>query len=122
MRHSRERKQFGVPIGDFEMIQQKIADDSASLDVIRTYLYLLAKNYDFKKDNRFESATVKLLAGELGVKASMDAIQILGGYGYTKEYPVERYLRDAKLMDIGAGTAEIMRYIIARVLLKKYVF
>jgi len=120
--HSRERKQFGAPIGNFEMIQQKIADDSANLEVIRTYLYLLAKNYDFKKDNRIETATVKLLAGELGVKASLDAIQILGGYGYTKEYPVERYLRDAKLMDIGAGTAEIMRYIIARVLLKKYIF
>ncbi len=121
LRHSKERKQFGVPIGDFEMIQQKIADDSANLDVIRTYLYLLAKNYDFKKDNRFETATIKLLAGELGVKASLDAIQILGGYGYTKEYPVERYLRDAKLMDIGAGTSEIMRYIIARTLLKKYI-
>jgi len=120
IRYSRERKQFGQEIGNFEMIQQKIADNSANLEVIRTYLYFLAKNYDFNKDNRIESATVKLLAGELGVKISLDAIQILGGYGYTKEYPVERYLRDAKLMDIGAGTAEIMRYIIANVLLKKY--
>lgn len=120
IKYSRERKQFGIPIGDFEMIQQKIADNSANLEVLRTYLYLLAKNYDFNKDNRIESATIKLLAGEFGVKISLDAIQILGGYGYTKEYPVERYLRDAKLMDIGAGTAEIMRYIIASVILKKY--
>lgn len=120
IKYSRERKQFGVSIGDFEMIQQKIADNSANLEVLRTYLYLLAKNYDFNKDNRIESASIKLLAGELGVKISLDAIQILGGYGYTKEYPVERYLRDAKLMDIGAGTAEIMRYIIASVILKKY--
>ncbi len=120
IKHSRERKQFGEFIGNFEMIQQKIADNSANLEVIRTYLYLLAKNYDFKKDNRIESASIKLLAGELGVKISLDAIQILGGYGYTKEYPVERYLRDAKLMDIGAGTSEIMRYIIASVVLKKY--
>ncbi|MEO0275218.1 MAG: acyl-CoA dehydrogenase family protein [candidate division WOR-3 bacterium] len=120
IKHSRERKQFGKPIGEFEMIQQKIADNSANLEVLRTYLYFLAKNYDFNKDNRIESASIKLLLGELGVKISLDAIQILGGYGYTKEYPVERYLRDAKLMDIGAGTAEIMRYIIASVVLKKY--
>lgn len=120
IKYSRERKQFGKPIGEFEMIQQKIADNSANLEVLRTYLYFLSKNYDFNKDNRIESASIKLLAGELGVKISLDAIQILGGYGYTKEYPVERYLRDAKLMDIGAGTAEIMRYIIASVILKKY--
>ena len=120
IRYSKERKQFGKPISEFQMISEKIANNTANLEVIRTYLYLVAKNYDVNKDNRIESATVKLLAGELGVKASLDAIQILGGYGYTKEYPVERYLRDAKLMDIGAGTAEIMRYIIASVMLKKY--
>jgi len=120
IRYSKERKQFGKPISEFQMISEKIANNTANLEVIRTYLYLLAKNYDFNKDNRIESATVKLLAGELGVKASLDAIQILGGYGYTKEYPVERYLRDAKLMDIGAGTSEIMRYIISSVILKKY--
>jgi isovaleryl-CoA dehydrogenase len=121
IRHSKERKQFGKPISEFQMISEKIANNTANLEVLRTYLYFLAKNYNFEKDNRVESSTVKLLAGELGVKISLDAIQILGGYGYTKEYPVERYLRDAKLMDIGAGTAEIMRYIIANVMLKKYV-
>ncbi len=120
IRYSRERKQFGVPISEFQMIGEKIANTTAELEVVRTYIYLLAKNYDVNKDNRVESATAKLLAGELGVKASLDAIQILGGYGYTKEYPVERYLRDAKLMDIGAGTSEIMRYIISNVMLKKY--
>jgi len=122
VQHARERKQFGVPISDFQMIQKKIADSSSNLEVLRTYLYFLAKNYDRKKDFRFESAGVKVLTSELGVRIGLDAIQVLGGYGYTKEYPVERYMRDAKLMDIGAGTSEIMRLILALTLLRSTLF
>ncbi len=120
IRYSKERKQFSKPIYEFQMVSEKIAENAAELEVLRTYIYFLAKNYDIRKDNRIESATSKLLAGKLGVKASLDAIQILGGYGYTKEYPVERFLRDAKLMEIGAGTSEIMKFIISNIMIEKY--
>ncbi len=118
VRYSNERKQFGKPIGQFEMIMKKIADAGAMLDAVRTYLYMYAATYNEEKDNRFESASVKFLASETAVKITLDAIQVLGGYGYTKEYPVERYMRDAKLLDIGSGTSEIMRFVAAKSLLK----
>ncbi len=118
VRYANERKQFGKPIGQFEMIMKKIADAGAQLDAVRTYLYTYAATYDEERDNRFESASVKFLASETAVKITLDAIQVLGGYGYTKEYPVERYMRDAKLLDIGSGTSEIMRFVAAKSLLK----
>jgi isovaleryl-CoA dehydrogenase len=118
IQHSKERVQFGKPIAEFQMVQKKLADGATLLDVVRTYLFFVAKNYTRAKDFRFESAGIKFLSSELGVQMALDAVQILGGYGYTKEYPVERYLRDAKLMDIGAGTSEIMRLIVALTLLK----
>ena len=122
VQHSRGRKQFGRPIGDFQMVQKKIADDASLLDMMRTYLYFLGKNYTREKDFRFESAGVKVNSSELGVKVALDAIQVLGGYGYTKEYPVERYMRDAKLMEIGAGTSEIMRMILSLLVLRSNLF
>ena len=118
VRYANERKQFGKPIGQFEMIMKKIADAGAQLDAVRTYLYTYAATYDEERDNRFESASVKFLASETAVRITLDAIQVLGGYGYTKEYPVERYMRDAKLLDIGSGTSEIMRFVAAKSLLK----
>ncbi len=118
VRYANERKQFGKPIGQFEMIMKKIADAGAALDTVRTYLYMYAATYNEDKDNRFESASVKFMASETAVKITLDAIQVLGGYGYTKEYPVERYMRDAKLLDIGSGTSEIMRFVAAKSLLK----
>ncbi len=118
VRYANERKQFGKPIGQFEMIMKKIADAGAALDIVRTYLYTYAATYNEDKDNRFESASVKFMASETAVKITLDAIQVLGGYGYTKEYPVERYMRDAKLLDIGSGTSEIMRFVAAKSLLK----
>jgi isovaleryl-CoA dehydrogenase len=118
IRYANERKQFGKPIGQFEMIMKKIADAGAALDTVRTYLYMYAATYNEDKDNRFESASVKFMASETAVKITLDAIQVLGGYGYTKEYPVERYMRDAKLLDIGSGTSEIMRFVAAKSLLK----
>lgn len=118
IRYANERKQFGKPIGQFEMIMKKIADAGAALDTARTYLYMYAATYNEDKDNRFESASIKFMASETAVKITLDAIQVLGGYGYTKEYPVERYMRDAKLLDIGSGTSEIMRFVAAKSLLK----
>lgn len=122
VQHAREREQFERPISKFQMVQKKIADNAGLLDVLRTYLFYLAKNYDRTKDFRFEAAGIKVLTSELGVQIGLDSIQVLGGYGYTKEYPVERYLRDAKLMDIGAGTSEIMRLILALSLLRSTLF
>lgn len=118
VRHANERKQFGKLIKDFELIQEKIAETGSMLDMLRTYLFALAKYYTEEKDFRMESASIKLLSGLHAVKSSLEAIQVLGGYGYTKEYPVERFFRDSKLLEIGAGTSEIMKIIIARRLLK----
>ncbi len=120
IRHATERQQFGKPIADFELIQHKIARTAAQLDAVRTYLYQVAAHYSPEVDLRFESATAKLLASQLAVEAGLEAIQVLGGYGYTREYPVERLMRDAKLLEIGAGTSEIMEIILARNVIKQY--
>jgi isovaleryl-CoA dehydrogenase len=114
--HARERHQFGRPIFDFQMIQAKLADIFAELLAVRSLTYRGAQLTDsgFRGDLTLLASAAKLMAGDLAVKASLDAVQVLGGYGYTKDYPVERYLRDAKLLQIGGGTAEIQRHIIAR--------
>jgi isovaleryl-CoA dehydrogenase len=113
----RERKQFGVPIGSFQLMQGKIADMYVALNSARAYVYAVAKACDRGQTTRFDAAGAILMASENAVKTSLEAIQALGGAGYTKEWPVERYLRDAKLYDIGAGTNEIRRYLIGRELL-----
>lgn len=118
IRHSLERKQFGKLLADFEMIQDKIALSGGMLEILRTYLYVLGSKYTHEKDFRMESSAIKLFTSDHAVKTSLEAIQILGGYGYSKEYPVERYMRDAKLLEIGAGTSEIMKIIMARRLLR----
>lgn len=120
LNHSIERKQFGKSLAEFEMIQEKIARVSGLIDMVRTYLYFIASKYDAEEDLRFEAATVKYFSSKLAVDASLEAIQVLGGYGYTKEYPVERLMRDAKLLEIGAGTTEIMSLIMARDVIKKH--
>ncbi len=119
LHHALERKQFGKQLADFEMIQDKIAQIAAQIDSLRTYLYLVAREYDPEADLRFEAATAKLLISKLAVESALEAIQVLGGYGYTREYPVERLMRDAKLLEIGAGTSEIMKLILARDLIGK---
>lgn len=119
VKHSSERVQFGTKIKEFELIQEKIAEISGLLDVLRTYVYLNARNYRFDEDLRFEAACSKYLAGLISIKAALEGIQVLGGYGYSKEYPLERFLRDAKLIEIGAGTTEIMKIIMARDILTK---
>ena len=118
MPYVKERSQFGQPIGNFQMIQAKVADMYVALNSARAYVYSVARACDAGQTTRFDAAGAILLASENAVKASLEAIQILGGAGYTKEWPVERFLRDAKLYDIGAGTNEIRRFLIARELMK----
>ncbi|HEY1606194.1 MAG TPA: acyl-CoA dehydrogenase family protein [Allosphingosinicella sp.] len=113
----RERKQFGQPIGAFQLMQAKIADMYVALNSARAYVYAVAKNCDAGKTTRFDAAGAILLASESAVKVSLEAIQALGGAGYTRDWPVERYARDAKLLDIGAGTNEIRRMLIGRELI-----
>lgn len=113
----RERKQFGQPIGNFQLIQAKVADMYVALNSARAYVYAVAKNCDEGKTTRFDAAGAILLASESAVKVAGEAIQALGGAGYTKDWPVERYWRDAKLLDIGAGTNEIRRMLIGRELI-----
>jgi len=113
----RDRKQFGKPIGDFQLMQAKIADMYVALNSARAYVYAVARACDAGQTTRFDAAGAILLASENAVKVSLEAVQALGGAGYTKEWPVERYVRDAKLYDIGAGTNEIRRFLIGRELI-----
>ena len=113
----RDRKQFGRPIGSFQLMQGKVADMYVALSSARAYVYAVARACDAGKTNRIDAAGAILLASENAVQTCLEAIQALGGAGYTKEWPVERFLRDAKLYDIGAGTSEIRRFLIGRELI-----
>ena len=113
----RERKQFGQPIGSFQLIQAKVADMYVALNSARAYVYAVARACDSGQAMRADAAGAILLASENAVRTSLEAIQALGGAGYTREWPVERLLRDAKLYDIGAGTNEIRRFLIGRELI-----
>jgi len=113
----RERKQFGKPVGAFQLIQAKVADMYVALQSARAYVYAVAKACDAGRTTRFDAAGAILLASENAFRVAGEAIQALGGAGYTKDWPVERYLRDAKLLDIGAGTNEIRRMLIGRELI-----
>jgi len=113
----RERKQFGKAIGSFQLMQAKIADMYVALNSARAYVYAVARALDAGKAGRVDAAGALLMASERAVACALEAIQALGGAGYTKDFPVERYLRDAKLYDIGAGTNEIRRYLIGRELI-----
>jgi isovaleryl-CoA dehydrogenase len=112
-----ERKQFGKAIGSFQLMQAKVADMYVALNSARAYSYAVARACDAGRTTRFDAAGAILLASENAVKVANEAIQALGGAGYTKDWPVERYLRDAKLLDIGAGTNEIRRMLIGRELI-----
>ncbi|HOA35878.1 MAG TPA: acyl-CoA dehydrogenase [Bacillota bacterium] len=115
--YARERRQFGRPIAEFQAIQFKLADMATSIELARLAVYRAAWLKDRGLPFTRESAMAKLFASETAVRAALEAVQIYGGYGYTADYPVERYLRDAKLMEIGEGTSEIQRLVIARQLL-----
>jgi isovaleryl-CoA dehydrogenase len=109
-----ERKQFDQPIGEFQLIQGKLADMYASTAACRAYLYEVGRALDRGEDSRKDAAAVILYTAEAATKSALDAIQILGGNGYTMDYPTGRYLRDAKLYEIGAGTSEVRRMLIGR--------
>jgi isovaleryl-CoA dehydrogenase len=113
----RERKQFGRAIGAFQLMQGKVADMYVALNSARAYVYAVARACDAGQTTRFDAAGAILMASESAVKVALEAIQALGGAGYTRDWPVERYLRDAKLYDIGAGTNEIRRFLIGRELI-----
>jgi isovaleryl-CoA dehydrogenase len=113
----RDRKQFGKPIGTFQLMQAKVADMYVALNSARAYVYQVAKACDAGRTTRYDAAGAILLASENAVKVANEAVQALGGAGYTKDWPVERYYRDAKLLDIGAGTNEIRRMLIGRELI-----
>ncbi|WP_305839237.1 isovaleryl-CoA dehydrogenase [Photobacterium leiognathi] len=109
-----ERKQFGKAIGEFELIQAKVADMYTQLNAARSYVYTVAKACDRGEVTRKDAAGVILLSAELATKMALETIQILGGNGYINDYPAGRLLRDAKLYEIGAGTSEIRRMLIGR--------
>jgi isovaleryl-CoA dehydrogenase len=110
----RERRQFGRPIGAFQLMQAKVADMYVALNSARAYVYAVARACDAGRATRHDAAGAILLASENAVRCALEAVQALGGAGYTRDWPVERLLRDAKLYDIGAGTNEIRRYLIGR--------
>ncbi len=118
IQYAKERKQFGRPIAEFEMIQAKFAEMAMKIQAARLLTYYAAYQKD-KGATRFslESAMAKLFAATTAVEVTKEAVQIFGGYGYTKDYPVERYFRDAKCMEIYEGTSEIQRIVIARSIL-----
>ena len=109
-----ERKQFGQPIGEFQLIQGKLADMYTMTNAVRAYVYAVARACDQGRTTRKDAAGAILFAAERATQAALDAIQILGGNGYINDYPTGRLLRDAKLYEIGAGTSEIRRMLIGR--------
>jgi alkylation response protein AidB-like acyl-CoA dehydrogenase len=117
--YSQERQQFGKPISAFQAIQHKLADMATEIEAARLLTYQAASLKDAGRKTTKESAMAKLYASEVSVRVSEEAIQIHGGYGYIKDYPVEKYWRDSKLLTIGEGTSEIQRLVIARQLLGK---
>jgi alkylation response protein AidB-like acyl-CoA dehydrogenase len=119
-KYALEREQFGKPIADFQGIGFKLADMATNLEAARLLVMKAAALRDAGRPYTLVAAQAKLFASEVGVKACDDAIQIFGGYGYIKEYPVERYWRDARLMRIGEGSSEIQHVIISREWLKQF--
>ncbi|NBC05454.1 MAG: acyl-CoA dehydrogenase [Bacteroidetes bacterium] len=119
MKYAKERKQFGRPVGDFQAIEHKIVNMATEIDAARLLVHRAAKSKDIEKPFTKEASMAKLFASEMAERAALEAVQIHGGYGYTKEYHVERFLRDVKLMTIGEGTSEIQRLILAREIKKE---
>jgi alkylation response protein AidB-like acyl-CoA dehydrogenase len=118
VKYAKDRQAFGAPIADFQAIRWMLADMHTELDAARLLVFRSAALADAGKPYTREASMGKLFASEAAMRACNKAVQIHGGYGYTREFPVERYLRDAKLCEIGEGTSEIQRTIIARDLLK----
>jgi alkylation response protein AidB-like acyl-CoA dehydrogenase len=118
LKYSMQRKQFGRPISEFQTIQNKLADMATEIDAARLLTYRAGWMKDQGRRVTKESAMAKLFASEIAVRVTNEAVQIHGGYGFIKDYPVEKFYRDVKLCTIGEGTSEIQRLVIARQLLK----
>ncbi|MGH2574820.1 MAG: acyl-CoA dehydrogenase family protein, partial [Ignavibacteria bacterium] len=118
VKYSKTRKAFDAPIANLQAIQFKLADMATNVDAARLLTFNAALKKDQGKDYHMEAAMAKLLASKIAVQNALEAIQIHGGYGYVREYLVERYLRDAKITEIYEGTSEIQRVVISRELLK----
>ena len=114
-----DRKQFDQPIGEFQLVQGKLADMYSLTAASRSFLYAVCRALDRGEDSRKDAAAVILYTAEMATKCALDAIQLLGGNGYINDYPTGRLLRDAKLYEIGAGTSEIRRMLIGRELFKE---
>ncbi len=114
-----ERKQFGQAIGEFQLVQGKLADMYVSTNAAKAYVYAVAQACDRGETTREDAAGAILYAAERATQCALDAIQLLGGNGYINDYPTGRLLRDAKLYEIGAGTSEIRRMLIGRELFNK---
>jgi isovaleryl-CoA dehydrogenase len=114
-----ERKQFDQPIGEFQLVQGKLADMYSLTAASRSFLYAVCRALDRGEDSRKDAAAVILYTAEMATKCALDAIQLLGGNGYINDYPTGRLLRDAKLYEIGAGTSEIRRMLIGRELFRE---
>ena len=118
LKYSKQRKQFGRPISEFQSIQNKLADMATEIDAARLLTYRAGWMKDHGQRVTKESSMAKLFASEIAVRATSEAVQIHGGNGFIKDYPVEKFYRDVKLCTIGEGTSEIQRLVIARQLLK----
>ena len=118
VRYAKERQQFGKPIAEFQAIQFKLADMATQIEAARLLTQQAAALKDAGKKTTKQSAMAKLYASEVAVRTANEGVQIFGGYGYTKDYPAEKFYRDAKLCTIGEGTSEIQKLVIARTLLK----
>jgi len=119
--YARERTAFGKLIGAYESVSNMIADMAVGLEAARLLVYQAAWLKDQGRQYSREAAIAKLYASEVGEKICRDAIQVLGGYGYSSEYPLERIYRDQRLLTIGEGTSEILRVVIARQILGEFV-
>ena len=118
VQYAKEREQFGKPIGKFQAIAFKLADMATEIEAAELLTFQAAYLKNNKKPVTKEGAYAKYFASEVSVKCGNEAVQIMGGYGYTKEYPAEKFLRDSKLMTIGEGTSEIQKIVISREILK----
>jgi alkylation response protein AidB-like acyl-CoA dehydrogenase len=118
LKYAKERQQFGKPIAEFQAIQFKLADMATQIEAARLLTQQAASLKDAGRKTTRESAMAKLFASEVAVRVAEESVQIHGGYGYTKDYPAEKYWRDSKLCTIGEGTSEIQRMVIAKQLLK----
>ncbi len=119
LKYANEREQFGKPLGEFQMIQKMVAEMASETEMMRHFLYNICKEWDAGRVSNTAASMVKLQLPKMATKIALDAIQLHGGYGYSREFPLERMMRDNKLNEIGAGTNEVMIMIIAKNLLKE---